>query len=242
MAGETIRGPSGVLPVPDPTLLTTQQLEWAIKSLREIITAERLGQRDVFIARFEGMDKAIELLQVVTDRQPVTVDHKVNNLKVLHEEKFSSIQTQFTERDVRMEQTSKDSKVAIDTALLAAKEAVSEQNKSSALAIAKSEAATTKQIDQQGVLITTTTKGLEDKIDDLKERILGIEGTGRGVSDNKNDSRQNSMMIIAVLTVVMLLIPFITRIINPPISDHTTASIPPGYVLVPAAPAITNGK
>ena len=44
--------------------------------------------------------------------------------------------------------------VAVDAALQAAKEAVGEQNKSNALAIAKSEATFTKQIDQIGVLIS----------------------------------------------------------------------------------------
>ena len=43
-----------------------------------------------------------------------------------------------------------------------------EQNKSNAMAIAKSEATFTKQIDQIGVLITTLQKGLDEKIDDVR--------------------------------------------------------------------------
>src|SRR5665213_4442028 len=57
------------------------------------------------------------------------------------------IEIQFAERDKRADQAAKDSKSAVDAAFAAAKEAVSEQNKSSALAISKSETATTKQID-----------------------------------------------------------------------------------------------
>ena len=95
----------------------------------------------------------------------------MENLKTLHQEKFDSIATQFQERDTRTEQTSRDSKVAVDAALQAAKEAVGEQNKSNALAIAKSEATFTKQIDQIGVLVTSMGKGFDDKVDDIKSRL-----------------------------------------------------------------------
>jgi hypothetical protein len=104
-------------------------------------------------------------------------------LQRLHEEKFRSVAIQFVERDTRTEQTSRDSKVAVDAALQAAKEAVGEQNKSSAMAIAKSEAATTKQIDQIGVIIQTNTAGFNDKIDDIKSRLTIIEGKATGAGN-----------------------------------------------------------
>ncbi len=137
--------------------------------------------RELLETRLGGMDKAIELLQKSTDRQPEFVRSQVSQLQDLHDEKFHSIAIQFAERDTRTEQTSKDSKVAVDAALQAAKEAVGEQNKSSALAIAKSEAATTKQIDQIGVIIGATNKATDDKIDDIKTRLTQIEGQAKGV-------------------------------------------------------------
>ena len=133
------RNSGGSTPVPDPTILTTQQLHRELLSLREILEL-----------RLNGYDKAITLLQATVDKSP-----SIAEMNVKFEEKFNSVQTQFRERDTRTEQTSKDSKVAVDAALQAAKEAVGEQNKSSALAIAKSEAATTKQIDSIQVIITT---------------------------------------------------------------------------------------
>jgi hypothetical protein len=157
-------------PSPDPTILTTQQL------LREIAMS-----RDVIETRLSGMDKAIELLQKATDKFPAQIVADVKQLQSLHEEKFRSIAVQFAERDTRTEQTSRDSKVAVDAALQAAKEAVGEQNKSSALAIAKSEASTTKQIDQIGSIITAMTNGLNDKIDDIKSRLTSVEGRSAGV-------------------------------------------------------------
>ncbi len=158
-----------VRPVPDPTLLTGQMVDKAVAGLREVIEA-----------RLDGMDHATALLQTAADRLPSEVDTKVAHLRSLHAEKFESIQTQFRERDVRTEQTSRDSKTAVDAALSAAKEAVGAQTQASDRAIAKSEAGTTKQIDQLGVLIQTTTAGLDAKISDIKDRLLLIEGRGSG--------------------------------------------------------------
>ena len=131
---------------------------------------------------------------------------EVSHLKELHAERFSSIATQFNERDTRTEQTSRDSKVAVDAALQAAKEAVGEQNKSSALAIAKSEAATTKQIDQIGVIIATMTNGLNDKIDDIKNRITAIEGRSTGVGSSANAFYLIATLAVAVAAVVFAIL------------------------------------
>jgi len=141
------------------------------------------GQKAVFEARLNGMDKAITLLQDIADKLPLQIDSKVRNLERFHEEKFESVQTQFRERDVRSERESKDNKVAVDAALQAAKEAVTEQNKSNAVAQSKSEASFTKQIDQISTFITSAVKGLDDKINDLKERF----STGQGVIQEKKD-------------------------------------------------------
>jgi len=180
-------------PVPDPTLLTTQQL------LRE-----NLWLREVLETRLNGMDKAIELLQSGADKFPARIDEKIASLQQVHEEKFNSIQLQFKERDVRTEQTAKDSKVAIDAALQATKESSVEQNKSFALATAKSEAGFSKQIDQLGVLIQTTTKAFDDKIDDIKERLTRSEGVGSGTNQGRASMQTLFMQNIPALILVAI--------------------------------------
>jgi DNA anti-recombination protein RmuC len=141
------------------------------------------GVKQIIETRLDGMDKAIELLQKVSDKFPSQVTDAVGQLQKVHEEKFHSIATQFTERDTRTEQTSRDSKVAVDAALQAAKEAVGAQTQSSDRAIAKSEAATTKQIDQIGTQIGTIQKSIDDKIDDIKARLQAIESLKKGSTD-----------------------------------------------------------
>jgi hypothetical protein len=173
--------------VTDPSALTTQQLFREIGTAREIGETLIYGINQNITTRIDGMDKAIELLQTSTDRTPNMVSASIERLQELHEEKFESIATQFMERDTRTEQTSRDSKVAVDAALQAAKEAVGEQNKSNALAIAKSEATFTKQIDQIGVLISTMQKGIDDKIDDIKTRLQAIESRKLGEGETRRD-------------------------------------------------------
>jgi hypothetical protein len=176
MSGESIKDkPSQELwregdrrPIPDPTVYTTQQLDRALAAVREL-----------YDVRLAAMDKAVALLQATVDKSP-----SVAEMYAKHEQMFANIQTQFQERDIRTEQTARDSKVAVDAALQAAKEAVGEQNKSSALAIAKSEASTTKQIDQIGVTIATMEKGFDDKIGDMKDRLTLIEGHTKGIGDS----------------------------------------------------------
>jgi hypothetical protein len=183
------------LPVPDPTTLTTDQLRREISALREILET-----------RFVAVDKLLDSMQRNLDRRHEDIVDVVGNLRTLHEEKFHSIQVQFSERDTRTEQTSRDSKVAVDAALQAAKEAVGEQNKSSALAIAKSEAATTKQIDQIGVILSATAGGLNDKIEDIKDRLTRQEGASKGASDLWGIILGTGGIVIAVSSFIVSLL------------------------------------
>jgi hypothetical protein len=206
------------IPIPDPSLLTTRQLQREIFSLRELLEV-KLGASDAGImliravieTRLTDMDKAIHLLQDNTDKLPAWVDEKIVALRNVHEqkftamtdthgEKFSSIQTQFRERDVRTEQSSKDSKVAVDAALQAAKEAVGEQNKSSALAIAKSETSTTKQIDQLAISIQQMTKAFDDKVVDVKDRLTRIEGKGEGGEKAQHTQTTTNSMMLSIIS------------------------------------------
>jgi len=179
----------------DPTPLTTQQLWREIGALKELI-----------MSRLEAMDTAIVVAHEDLVRVPTDVQKQVGNLKDLHDEKFSgiiqefsnrdalyaekfaSIQVQFKERDTRAEQTTKDGKTAVDAALQAAKEAVG-----------KSETATVKQIDQQAALIGTATRALDDKITDTKDRLTRLEGKGEGSKATNDHMYLVAGIVIAVL-------------------------------------------
>lgn len=161
-------------PVPDPTTLTTAQTQ-----------RESAHTKELFDTRINAMDKAIQLLQAFADKSPTTaaVAQSVESLEKLHAEKFNSIQTQFKEKAVSDERSGKDTKDAVEKAFAAAKEAVAEQNKANAMSIAKSEAATTKQIDGILANIVTATKTSDDKFTDIKDRLSAIEGQKKGGSE-----------------------------------------------------------
>jgi hypothetical protein len=171
MGEETEKNRQGFNYVTDPSSLTTQQLWREIAALKEL----------VFI-RLEGIEKAIKVAHDDLVRVPTDVMKQVGNLRDLHEEKFASVQKQFQERDERVKQNAQDTKVAVDAALQAAKELVALQNISLAQSSAKQEASFSKQIDAQGLLIQTTAKASDDKIDDLKDRMTRIEGRGEGLN------------------------------------------------------------
>lgn len=214
----------------DPTELTVRMLQRELNNLREVIAA-----------KMDGAERIVERIQISLDKLHDAVKFEVQHLGRLHDEKFSSIQTQFAERDTRAEQTSKDSKVAVDAALQAAKEAVGEQNKSSALAIAKSENATTKQIDQIGITMLATTQNLNDKIDDVKARLLMIDGQAKGGKDNKDDSRASIAIAVSFVLAVITVGAMVYAAGKGTTAPSTAGSVSTPQLIYVPAPAIAPG-
>jgi hypothetical protein len=159
-----------------------------------ILPRDIASLRELIEARLDGYDKAIVVLQEIANSQPTPglVMAAVDKLEAVNAEKFAGITTQFKERDTRTDQSAAATKIAVDAALQAAKEAVAAQNTASAQAIAKSEAATTKQIDAIANLITAQTKATDEKVDDVKGRLLAIEGQKIGEKETRTDSRQGN--------------------------------------------------
>lgn len=210
-------------PDPDPTTLTTAQLLRELAALADRMTIRIDGDRNTVNARLDAMDHAQNLFDQYLQRMTTIGDREIAHLREVHEEKFASIGKQFIERDTRVEQTARDTKVAVDAALQAAEKAVGKQNESFALSINKSEAATTKQIDQQAMNLQTTATGLDGKIDDVKERLTRLEGEALGVltADAKQSSKMSTNqtstgliigVIGAVVAVVSVLIAVFTAL------------------------------
>ena len=101
---------------------------------------------------------------------------KLKSLTQVIEVFKQTVNDRFQLGDIQTEKAARDVKSAVDAAFAAAKEAVGEQNKSNALSITKSETAFTKQIDQLADSVKSIVKNTDDKIGDIKERLLAIEG------------------------------------------------------------------
>ena len=172
----------GSRPVPDPTLLTTQQLIREMGSLRELLET-----------RLDAMDKATELNKSATDKVPCMIKDAVSQLEARQNEKFISIDKQFFERDIRADKIALLGKEAIAAALQAAKELVGSQSESFTAANAKTEQNFTKQLDQIG-----------DRVTDLKERLDRGEGAIVSRRETEVVSHQQQSWIIPLVVVGLL--------------------------------------
>jgi hypothetical protein len=222
------------LPVPDPTRLTTQAVDRAIRDFEKLSEARGL----VTDTRLNAMDQATKLVaadvarilavtESATTHLREDVDRQQNALREflisyidrvadVSSEKFAGIDTRFLERDARTAQAAEESRISLDAALAAAKEAVSEQNKANTLAIGKSEAATQKQIDAMAALMATTNKSLEDKINDIKIALAEVPGKQAMVSKSDTVAERTDRRLDygQIATAVLVLIAIITLVIK----------------------------
>ena len=192
-------------PNPDPTILTTEQSDKSIKSLRELIEA-----------RLNCAEENVEHIREKVDARAAAIATEVKHLHDLQNEKFRSIAQQFTERDTRTEQTARDTKVAVDAALQAAEKAVGKQNEAFALSTAKSEAATTKQIDAIGLLIATTNKAADDKINDLKGSIATLNTLIASVNARGGGMRDGWALLVGGILALLGIVTFLMRFTSHP--------------------------
>jgi hypothetical protein len=181
--------------------------------LREEIVLAVASLRELLEARFDGMDVAIRLHAEIIDKLPTDRDQAIAHLAGLHDEKFSSIAKQFTERDIRTDQATEAAKQALDAALLAQKELVAQQNEANAVAAAKAEASFTKQIDQIGTIIQTLEKALDARITELKERIDRGEGSTVGATGQRTETRLNNGAVLAVVGAVLAVVTIVVTIV-----------------------------
>lgn len=243
-SGKTPGG--GWVPIPDPTVLTTEAVNRAteifrreLEALRELLNV-RLATMDVdrdrirasiddVIRRFseaieqfrdevERRDHANrELIEqrltdlddarttgyndlarrFVAEREYIAA--QINTVNLVVNEKFSAVDGRFEE-----------SKVAVDAAFAAAKEAVAEQNKSNAREIGKSETATKEQLASLSRVTDAGIAGLSDKISDARDRITSIESLTRGIEQAGGVGRQdrglrNSNVVVALMSATMLI-------------------------------------
>jgi hypothetical protein len=168
-------------PNPVPSAVTSEAIDRAVLSAESRINA-----------RLDGMEKAVEVFHADLTRVPTLLDRSITGLRELMEqivfteieklkgqldtnraetaEKFAGVGAQFSERDTRTDQRAGDTKLAVDAAFAAAKEAT-----------AKIEAGFTKQIDGMVTIIDTKTSNLDGRISDVKDMVTNMTGRSKGL-------------------------------------------------------------
>jgi len=175
-----------IRPIPDPTLLTTLALDKGLEQLKQLL-----------LSRINAMEKAQELFEANLRRVPTEVDREVARLKELVMEKFHAIDGRFMDRDERVKEAFNAARQAIEAALASAKEASRQQTETFTVSMAKSEASASKQIDQQGQVIQTSTNALNDKIGILEGRMTRMEAAREGAVGFRVTQQSNGMYLLA---------------------------------------------
>lgn len=172
-------------PVPDPTFLTTQALDREISSIKEYIkqTSEMEDEKDGLLNR-ERTEQFKSLGELFAER--------IRGLTTLVEQKFDLIERQ------RVEQK-KDTKDAVDAALTAQKEAVREQTAASERAIAKSETATNKLLEQLAQTFATANDSQRRSIDEVKERVGDVDKKVSGIEQQKVGAKEDRTSLYAMV-------------------------------------------
>jgi len=151
-------------PDPDPTTLTTAQLDRAIGNLERHVD-DRLSAVETAAQRIhDDYTRVPTVLDRSIDQLRELLESYIKRSELVRDEKFGRVDIQFEEQNKRTEQLSLANSTAIAAALQAQKEAAQSQNESNAASITKSEAGFIKQIDGIAVLINSNNKATDDKI------------------------------------------------------------------------------
>lgn len=223
--------PEANIPNPDPSTLTVEMLR------REIG-----AQRELFDAKILALEKSVYAFQENVVRVPTDTTTQIHHLKELHDEKFTAVDAiigevrnsfrlQLQERDIRSAASEDAAKVAVSVGLSAAKENVASQNAYNAASIAKSEAASTKQVDAIVALLASNNAAIADKISGITARL------DRGDGQNTSSQTSTATLIAIIASIAAVLgvgISFYTA------SGHNSAALQATlpYTLAPQAPPV----
>src|ERR1035437_690155 len=185
------------IPVPDPSVLTTDIVNVAKEDLRrETATMQ------------EWRDSIINALRV-------ELMGEIKRLEAIENERLLRIDQRFVERDERTDQIAQLGRISLDAALAAAKEAVREQNKSNALSITKSESSMKEQVNANATQALTRIDALSDKIEDLKSRLDRGEGGQTGQRYERGEHRAVATLSTNIMMGVGLVVVGAVALIAP---------------------------
>lgn len=154
-------------PPPDPSHLTTAQIQREVSVLRELIDSRQLGTDSLNGQRFEAIEKRWLFVN-----------------------------------EMRIEQK-RDMKDALDAALAAAKEAVTQQNAAFGLATSKSETAMSEQMKQINVTLGTAIESVTQRLNEVKEQVSGMESARQGGNSALHNRRADISQMIALLSLLV---------------------------------------
>jgi hypothetical protein len=141
---------------------------------------------------------------------------ELEHQRELFNAKMDTVVVQFHDLEARTAEQKKDTKDALDAALAAQKEQVFTQNLSFEKNITKSETAATERFKALETLLATSSKASDDKIGDLKDRVIAIEaiklGTTEGAAGVREQGTDTRAIIASVIGVGLFLIAVVSLV------------------------------
>ncbi|HSW83514.1 MAG TPA: hypothetical protein VLH12_08570 [Usitatibacter sp.] len=190
-----------VRPNPDPTILTQERIREEDDTVREVLGTRIDGLHQLIESllreartRQEKNDAAFKHAEDIRDHKFAAVDGQ-----------FKAVQQQLVERDLRYDHSLRDLKGMFDAAIKAERDAMDRQNTANSMAVSKSEAAITKQIDLLTAASASQNKNLSEKIADLNGRILTIEGRNMGRRETREFGASGVTVVTAIVTTLISL-------------------------------------
>ena len=169
-------------PVPDPTVLTTEQLIREINALNGTLQLQLTAMRAL-------------------------VDEKLVSVAM----QFAAVDTHFGLIESQRVEQKLDTKAAVEAALSAAKEAVRDQTNLSERAIHKSETAASDQVKQISGTFTTGITAVGASVNDAKERITALENLRLGNKENLSGVYALIGILITIALLGLGILTFLTR-------------------------------
>jgi hypothetical protein len=193
-------------------------------------TEERItGLKELLERRLDGIDEATKLVRAELVRVPSDLDKAQSAAKALFDselrvvdEKFKTvnkqletIQVQFREKGVQVDENKKSSEKSVTDAFAAAEKVGQEQNKNFKEIVEKSEASNTKVIDQLQGLVKEVQKSLDDKVTELRGTVTRLDAAMTNMILNKTERRESGGYYVGIAGLVIaaasLLVAFFVR-------------------------------
>jgi hypothetical protein len=171
----------GSVPSPDPTVLTTQNLQREILAVRELV------------------ELRIEAVSGLTESKYLVCMERFDRLEGQLRMWFQQMEAQ------RLEQKA-DTRQTVNAALDAQKELVRQETAASEQAISKSESNLTKQLEQLGITQQTEITSLRRNIDENKERIVSVDAKANAFAEQKAGAKESQAGLYAAIAAVGVIV------------------------------------
>jgi hypothetical protein len=132
--------------------------------------------RELLSSRIDGMDQATRLLASNFEKVPSDIDRSTHALREVMQGEINQVSAVMLEKFAAVDDLFTSNATALTAALAAQEKAVAAQNDSNTLAIDKSERTTIETIKANAAQTTSGLTGLSGIMDDLKSRVVRLEG------------------------------------------------------------------